>query len=97
GFSEVEIERGFGKLAGHTPLEVVGSVEPNAPLGTALPLVLQDPTLGWFAFRTERPARYIQTHEDGPTYSLFADLSGRFDAALALARKILPGIEAQVA
>ena len=97
GVSEGEIQRGFGKLAGHTPLEVVGSVEPDAPLGTALPLILQDPVLGWFAFRTERPARYIQTHEDGPSYSLFADLSGSFDAALALARNILPDIEAQVA
>jgi hypothetical protein len=97
GFSHVEIARGFDKLAGRAPLEVVGPAEPNAILGTALPLVLEDSTLGWFAFRPERPAHYVQTHEYGPSYSLYADPSGSFDTALARAREVIPGIEAQVA
>ena len=96
GFSEVEIARGFDKLAGRAPLEVVGPAESDALLGTALPLALEDPTFGWFRFRPERPARYTQTNEDGPSYELFADLTGRFDTALARAREIVPGIEAQV-
>jgi len=97
GLSEVEIARGFDKLAGRAPLEVVGPAEPDALLGTALALVIDDPMLGWFWFRPHRPARYTQTNEDGPTYELFADLSGRFDTALARAREIVPGIAAQVA
>jgi hypothetical protein len=97
GLSEVEIAGGFDKLAGRAPLEVVGPAEPDAPLGHALALVIEDPTLGWFWFRPQRPARYTQTNEDGPSYELFADLSGRFDTALARAREIVPGIEAQVA
>ena len=97
GLSEVEIASGFDKLAGRAPLEVVGPAEPDALLGTALPLVIDDPELGWFWFGPRRPARYTQTNEDGPTYELFADLSGRFDTALARAREIVPGIEAQVA
>lgn len=96
GFSEVEIARGFDKLAGRAPLEVVGPAESDAILGTALPLVLEDPTLGWFEFRPQRPARYVQTREYEPTYSLFADASGSWDSALARAREIVPGIEAQV-
>ncbi len=48
GFSEVEIARGFDKLAGRAPLEVVGPAEPDALLGHALALVIDDPTLGWF-------------------------------------------------
>jgi len=35
GFSEVEIARGFDKLAGRAPLEVVGPAESDALLGTA--------------------------------------------------------------
>jgi hypothetical protein len=97
GFSDVEIARGFDKLAGRAPLEVVGPPEPDAILGTALPLVLEDPTLGWFEFRPERPARYVQIHEYGPSYSLIADSSGSFDTAVARARKVIPGIEAEVA
>jgi hypothetical protein len=97
GFSESEIARGFDKLAGRAPLEVVGPAEPGALLGTALPSVLEDPTLGWFWFRPERPARYTQTNENGPSYELFADLSGNFDTALARAREIVPGIEVQLA
>ena len=96
GLSEAEIARGFDKLAGRAPLEVVGPAEPGALLGTALALVIEDPMLGWFWFRPERPARYTQTNEDGPSYELFADLSGRFDTALARAREIVPSIEAQV-
>jgi hypothetical protein len=97
GFAEVEIARGFDKLAGRAPLEVVGPAEPDALLGAGLPLVIDDPALGWFWLRPQRPARYTQTNEDGPSYELFADLSGRFDAALARAREIVPGIVAQVA
>ena len=97
GLSEVEIAGGFDKLAGRAPLEVVGPAEPDALLGHALALVIEDPVLGWFWFRPVRPARYTQTNEDGPTYELFADLSERFDTALARAREIVPGIEAQVA
>ena len=97
GFSEAEIARGFDKLAGRAPLEVVGPAEPDALLGAGLPLGFQDPTLGWFEFRPERPARYVQTREYEPTYSLFADASGKLDKALARAREIVPGIEAQVA
>jgi hypothetical protein len=96
GLSEAEIARGFDKLAGRAPLEVVGPAEPDALLGVVLPLVLNDPTLGWFEFRPERPARYVQTREYEPTYSLFADASGSWDSALARAREIVPGIEAQV-
>jgi hypothetical protein len=96
GLSEAEIARGFDKLAGRAPLEVVGPAEPDALLGVALPLVLNAPPLGWFEFRPERPARYVQTREYERTYSLFADASGSSDAALARAREILPGIEAQV-
>jgi hypothetical protein len=97
GFSEAEIARGFDKLAGRAPLEVAGPPEPGALLGTALALVIEDPTLGWFAFTPARPARYTQTHEDGPSYELLADLSGRFDPAFARAREIVPRIKAQVA
>ena len=97
GLSEVEIASGFDKLAGRAPLEVVGPAEPDALLGHALALVIDDPTLGWFWFRPQRPARYTQTNEDGPSYELFANLSGSFDTALARAREIVPGIEAQVA
>ena len=96
GLSDAEIARGFDKLAGRAPLEVVGPAKPGALLGTALALVIEDPTLGWFAFRPARPARYTQTNEDGPSYELFANLSGRFDSALARAREIVPSIEAQV-
>ena len=97
GFSEVEIARGFDKLAGRAPLEVVGPAEPGALLGTALPLVLHDPTLGRFEFGPQRPARYLQTREYEPSFSLYADLSGRLDAALARVREIIPDVEAQVA
>ena len=97
GFSEVEIARGFDKLAGRAPLEVVGPAEPDALLGTALPLVIDDPALGRFQFWPERPARYVQTREDEPSYSLYADPSGNFASAVARAREVFPGIEAQVA
>ena len=97
GFSEVEIARGFDKFAGRAPLEVVGPAEPGALLGTALPLVLDDPTLGRFEFQPTRPAGYLQTREYEPSYSLDTDLTGRPDAALARAREIIPGVEAQVA
>ena len=90
GFSEVEIAGGFDKLAGRAPLEVVGPAEPDALLGHALALVIDDPTLGWFWFRPQRPARYTQTIEDGPSYELFADLSGRFDTALERAERLPP-------
>jgi hypothetical protein len=96
GLSEAEIARGFDKLAGRAPLDVVGPAEPDALLGIALPLVLDDPTLGRFVFRPERPARYDQTREYEPSYSLFADASGSSDAAFARAREIVPGIEAQL-
>jgi hypothetical protein len=96
GLSEAEIARGFDKLAGRAPLEVVGPGAPDALLGVALPLVLCDPTLGWFEFRTQRPARYVQTREYEPTYSLFTDASGSSDAALARARDVIPGIDAHV-
>ena len=97
GFTEAEIARGFAKLAGRLPLEVIGPAEADAPLGANLPVVLKDPTLGWFNFRAERPAHYSQSWEDGPSYSLFADSSGSFDGSLARAREMLPGIAAQVA
>jgi hypothetical protein len=97
GFSEVEITRGFDKLAGRAPLEVVGPAGPDALLGTALPLVIDDPALGRFQFWPERPARYVQTREDEPSYSLFADPSGNFASAVARAREVFPGIEVQVA
>lgn len=97
GLSEVEIARGFDKLAGRAPLEVVGPAEPDALLGARLPLVLEDPALGRFEFGPQRPARYVQCREYEPSYSLFADPSGSFDSALARAREIIPGIEAQVA
>ena len=97
GLSESEIARCFDKLAGRAPLEVVGPAESDALLGVALPLVLNDPILGWFEFRPERPAHYVQTREDEPTYSLLTDASGSSDAALARAREIVPGIGAQVA
>ena len=45
GLSEAEMARGFDKLAGRAPLEVVGPAEPDALLGVALPLVLDDPRL----------------------------------------------------
>ncbi len=58
GFSEAELARGFDKLAGRTPLDIVGPAEPGAILGSALPLVLDDPVVGTFTFRPERPAQY---------------------------------------
>jgi hypothetical protein len=97
GFSEAEIARGFDKLAGRAPLDVVGPAAPGAVLGTRLPLVLEDPVLGYFSFRPERPAHYVETHEYGPTYSLFADPSGSVATALARAREVIPGLAAQVA
>jgi len=51
---------------------------------------------GELEFRPQRPAHYVQTREYEPTYSLFTDASGSSDAALARAREIVPGIEAQV-
>lgn len=97
GFSEAEIARGLDKLAGRAPLDVVGPPEPGAILGSALPLVLDDRALGTFTFRPERPAHYAETREYGPSYSLFADPSGKIEPALARAREVIPGIEAQVA
>jgi hypothetical protein len=97
GFSEAEIARGFDKLAGRAPLDIVGPAAPGAILGTTLPLVLDDSVLGTFTFRPERPAQYVETSEYGPTYSLFAGPSGSFAPALARAREVIPGIEAQVA
>ena len=97
GFSEAEMARGFDKLAGRAPLDVVGPAEPGAVLGSALPLVLDDPLLGTFTFRPERPAHYVDTPEYGPSYSLFVDPSGNFAPALTRAREVIPGIDAQVA
>jgi hypothetical protein len=97
GFSEAEIARGFDKLAGRAPLDVVGPAEPGAILGSALPLVLEDRVLGTFTFRPERPASYVETREYGPSYSLFADPSGNFEPAVARVREIIPGIDAYVA
>ncbi len=97
GFSEAEIALGVEKLAGRVALDIVGPPEPGAVLGTALPLVLEDPVLGYFSFRPERPARYVETREYGPSYSLVADPSGDFAPALARAREVIPGIDAQVA
>jgi hypothetical protein len=97
GISEAEIVRGLNKLAGRAPLDVVGPAEPGAILGSALPLVLEDRALGTFTFRPERPAHYYDTSEYGPSYSLFADPSGNFAPALARAREVIPGIDAQVA
>lgn len=97
GFSEADIARGFDKLAGRAPLDVVGPPEPGAILGSALPLVLDDRMLGTFTFRPERPAHYAETSEYGPTYSLLADPSGSFAPALTRAREVIPGLDAQVA
>jgi hypothetical protein len=97
GFSEAEIARGFDKLAGRAPLDIVGPAEPGAVLGSALPLVLDDPVLGYFSFRAQRPAQYYDAREYGPSYSLFAGPSGSFAPALARAREVIPAIEAQVA
>lgn len=96
GFSEAEIARGLDKLAGRAPLDVVGPVAPGAVLGTTLPLVLEDPVLGYFSFRPERPAHYYDTSEYGPSYSLFSGPSGNFAPALARAREVIPGIDTQV-
>jgi hypothetical protein len=97
GFSEAEMARGFDKLAGRAPLDIVGPAEPGAVLGSALPLVLDDPVLGYFSFRAQRPAQYYDAREYGPSYSLFAGPSGSFAPALARAREVIPAIEAQVA
>lgn len=96
GASEAEMARSFDKLAGRAPLEVVGPAEPNAPLGPALPLILSDPALGAFKFWPQRPARYIQTREDAPTYSLLTNAAGSPEEALARAREIIPDIAKQV-
>jgi hypothetical protein len=97
GLSEAEIARGFDKLAGRAPMDVLGPPEPGAPLGRALPLVLNDPKLGRFSFRPQRPARYTQTHEDGPTYSLLTGPAGEFLPALARAREVLPAMDMHLA
>ena len=97
GFSEAELARGFDKLAGRAPLDIVGPADPGAILGSALPLVLDDEVVGTFMFRPERPAQYVETSEYGPTYSLFAGPSGSFAPALARARDVIPGLDAQVA
>ncbi len=97
GYSEAEIARGFDKLAGRAPLDIVGPAEPGAVLGSALPLVLDDPVLGYFSFRAQRPAQYYDAREYGPSYSIFADPSGNFAPALARAREVINGLEAQVA
>ncbi len=96
GASEAEMARAFDKLAGRAPLEVVGPAERGAPLGSALPLVLSDPALGSFRFRPDRPARYVQTREDAPTYSLLTNAAGSFEEALARAREIIPDVDKQV-
>jgi hypothetical protein len=96
GFSEAEIVRGFDKLAGRAPLDVVGPAESGAILGSALPLVLEDPVLGTFTFKPERPAHYFDTSEYGPSYSLFADPAGDFAPALARAREVIPGMDGYV-
>ncbi len=97
GLSEADIARSFDKLAGRAPLDFVGPAEPGAILGSALPLVLDDPVLGTFTFRPARPANYSETSEYGPSYSLLAGPSGSFAPALARAREVIPGIDAQVA
>ncbi len=94
--SEVDIARGFDKLAGRIPLDVVGKAEPDAILGAALPLELNDPILGWFRFHPVHPANYSRIQEDGPTNTLLADPGGQFHAALARARVVLPTIETWV-
>ena len=96
GLSEAQIEHAFNKLTGRTPMEVVGPAEAGEPLGRALPLFVNDPMLGTYAFQATRPARYTQTSEYGPTYSLFCDQSGSFEKALARARAIEPSISAHV-
>lgn len=97
GYSEPEIARGFNKLAGRAPLDIVGPAQPGAVLGSALPLVLDDPVLGYFSFRPERPAHYYDAREYGPSYSIFADPSGSFAPALARAGEVINGLAAQVA
>lgn len=97
GYSQADIARGWDKLAGRAPLEVVGPAQPSAVLGSALPLVLDDPVLGYFSFKAERPAHYYDAREHGPSYSIFADASGDFMPALARAREVMPGLNAQVA
>jgi hypothetical protein len=97
GYSEADIARGFDKLAGRAPLEFVGPAKPGAVLGSALPLVLDDPVLGYFSFRPERPARYYDASEYGPNYSILADPSGNFTPALTRAREVINGLAAQVA
>lgn len=92
GLSEAEIARGFDKLAARAPLDVIGSPEPDAPLGRALPLILDDPELGRFSFRPQRPAHHTQTNEYGPTFSLITGPAGEFLPALALARKLVPAM-----
>ena len=97
GYSEAEIARGFDKLTGRAPLDFLGPAQPGAVLGSALPLVLDDPVLGYFSFKAERPARYYDAREYGPSYSILADASGNFAPALARAREIINGLAAQVA
>lgn len=97
GTSEAEIEHGLDKLAGRASLDVVGPATPAEVLGNALPLILEDRDLGTFAFKTERPARYVDSSEYGPSYSLFADQSGSFAPALARAREVIPEMDAYVA
>ena len=97
GFSEAEIVGGFDKLAGRAPLDIVGPADAGSILGAALPLVLDDPALGTFTFKPERPAHYVDTSENGPSYSLVADLSGSFAPVLARAREVIPGMGARVA
>ena len=97
GLSEADIAHGFDKLAGRAPMDFVGPEVPDAILGSALPLVLEDRELGTFAFKTERPARYVDSSEYGPSYSLFADPSGSFASALIRAREVIPGMDAHVA
>ncbi len=97
GLSEADIAHGLDKLAGRAPMDFVGQEVPGAILGSALPLVLEDRALGTFAFKTERPARYVDSSEYGPSYSLFADPSGSFAPALARAREVIPVMEAHVA
>lgn len=97
GLSEADIAHGFEKFVGRASLDVVGPATPGEVLGNALPLVLEDRELGTFTFKTERPARYVDSSEYGPSYCLFADPSGSFAPALARAREVIPGMDTHVA
>ncbi len=96
GFSEAEIARGFDKLAGRAPLEVVGPAEPDALLGPPCRLSSRIRRLGGSGSgrsgrrATSRPASMSRLIRCLPMHR------GGWNSALARAREIVPGIEAQV-